>query len=336
MKKVVIALLAIVSIVTAQNKPVNTMKTYGYVKAWYKNSTEQNQQEFTVRMARFGLKGAVNEYSGYKVFVDFARLGKMKTSTENVNGVDVVTGTSVKFSDVLLDAVATLKPVKNLSFSLGQFKIPFSTENLKSGASIDFINRSLITKVTPSLRDIGFMSSYTFENIPFDLSMGLFNGSGQNNSENDKTINYSVRGVFEPIENAVLSANYYEGRLSGLNVKVIDFGAEFNFYNLNLSGEFAQRQTDSPNYDNKSSAYYSSLIYNIAVKNDFLKGIMPAIRYEFYDADNELSDNEIDRISFGVALQFAERYFSQLKFNYESYSEIENSNNFTIEYQVKF
>ena len=139
-KKIVIAFLAIVSLVAAQDKSVNSLNTYGYVKAWYKNGTVQNQQEFTLRMARLGVKGSVNEYSKYKVFVDFARLGKINTSTANVNGVDVVTGTSIKFSEVLLDAVATLKPIKNLSFSLGQFKVPFGTENLKSAASIDFIN----------------------------------------------------------------------------------------------------------------------------------------------------------------------------------------------------
>jgi len=105
----------------------------------------------------------------------------LQTTTTTLDGVTVLTSANASFSDVLLDAEAFINPLKNLSISVGQFKVPFSTDNLRPGCEINFVNRPLLTNVAPIIRDIGLMGTYNFEEfIPLELKAGLFNGSGLN------------------------------------------------------------------------------------------------------------------------------------------------------------
>ena len=338
MKKIIFFVLASITIVIAQDKSDYSPQMYGYVRAWYQNNSQDNSQEFNIKMARFGVKGKVNEYADYKVFVDFARFGSFNTVSDTINNRSFLKSASAKFSDVLLDAVATIKPVKNLAFSLGQFKVPFSTDNLKSAAVIDFVNRPFITSVAPGLRDIGVMGTFTGKSdIPVSLMAGVFNGAGQNNSENDKTLNYSLRGVVEPVSNFELSANYYGGRISGTDVHIYDLGLGYKISALDFSAEYAHRASDVNTSTVNSYAYFASLVYYIKTDNAVVSGITPAVRYDYYDSNSSLSNNEVNRTSVGFSLEFAKINYAHLRFNYEFYKTTgTNYNNLVIEMQTRF
>ncbi|MGK9475613.1 porin [Melioribacter sp. OK-6-Me] len=340
MKNKIILFLFIAVTIAAQNKSESSMKFFGYVRSWYETDFSENHGEFKVKMARFGFKGDVNQYTGYRLLVDFARLGKLKTTYTNIDGKSVVSSVSASFSDVLLDAQAILKPTKNFTLSLGQYKVPFSTDNLKSAADIEFVNRPLLTSVAPGLRDVGVMAEYKFSsNVPLMLSAGLFNGSGQNKSETDNTANYSIRAVTEIIDGVELSANYYGGRLDNEDVNIFDLGAAFEYNNFTLNGEFGQRNTDLSSYSITSNAFFVYGVYSIKLDNSILSYIMPAIRYEYYEPNNSIDSNEIEKITGGISFHFAKINFAQLRINYEIYNYKDgrdNPNILFIELQTRF
>ena len=118
---------------------------------------------FEVRNARFGAKGKINPYFSYRAELDLSDEGKMK----------------------MLDAYVRFTPLVNLDFYMGQRKIPFSTDYMRSPADNIFANRSFLAKyINDGMRDIGFYLNYKFsKNIPVDLLMGAVNGTGNNNPQ---------------------------------------------------------------------------------------------------------------------------------------------------------
>ena len=318
MKKVFMVLVFITTIVAAQNKPDYSPKFSGYIRAWHETDFSTNQGDFLVKMARVAIKGNVNEYAGYRFQVDFTRLGKLSTTSTSLDGTKVLTGASATFSDVLLDAEAFVTPVKNLSFSVGQFKVPFGTDNLRGGADIDFINRPLLTNVAPGLRDVGFMGTYTMKDgIPMEFKAGLFNGAGQNKPENDKSTNYSFRATVTPFTGFALAANYYGGKSSGADLGIYDFGFDYKFGKVFLSGEFGQRNSKTSAKEINSNSYFVYANYQFDFSESFVSAIIPALRYENYDPNGDASNDEIGRITAGLAFQFAKIKFAQFRINYE-------------------
>jgi hypothetical protein len=319
MEKLLIVFLLASAMILAQEKKDFTPKFFGYVRAWHQSDFAKDQSEFIVKQARFGVKGNVNEFAGYRVFVDFARLGKLQTSSTTLDGVTVLTSASASFSDVLLDAEAYINPIKNLSVSVGQFKVPFSTDNLRSGAEIDFVNRPLHTNVTPGIRDVGVMGSYSFaENFPLDLKAGLFNGAGQNKTENDKTTDFSIRGVSQIISFMSLSANYYGGKTAGANLSIFDFGADVKYDAFFATGEFVQRTT-STTADIVSNSYFAYATYTISFTEFFLTNLIPAVRYESFDPNSDNASDEVTRLTAGLSFELAKLNFARFRVNYEMF-----------------
>ncbi|HEX2869100.1 MAG TPA: porin [Ignavibacteriales bacterium] len=299
-------------------KSGNSIKVNGYIKNWFEANTSTGDKDFLVRMARLGVKGNINMYAGYKVMVDFTRLGKLQTSTTTIEGKNVVSSASASFSDYLLDAEAFINPVKSLSLSLGQFKVPFSSDNLKSGADIDFINRPLTTNTAPALRDIGFMVSYVpAVEIPMEIKGGVFNGAGQNKPENDKNLNYSLRGVVHPVKNLGLSANYYTGKSAGANTNMFNLGADFSFEKVYVSGEYGQKINKLSAKDVTSNALFVYSLYDFDFQKSMISHLIPALRYEHYKPDNSTSKDEVNKITAGLSFEFAKLTYAQFRVNYE-------------------
>ncbi len=318
MKGAIISILILLNAAYAQDSTGTGPTVYGYIKAWYQADYSKDQGGFSINMARLGAKGSVNKFAGYRVFVDFTRLGSLQTRTTTLDGVNYVTSASATFSNYLLDADAFVKPVENLTIDMGQFKVPFSTDNLRSGAVIEFVDRPMTTNVTPGLRDMGLMGTYDFKGaMPVQLSGGAFNGAGQNKTENDKTANYAFRAVVRPIRNLGLSANYYGGRLSGANVNIYDLGFDMKISGLFLDGEYAARGADLSGATTNSNSFFVYASYDENLGTFEISHIIPAIRYERYDPGTAVSGNEIYRTTLGVAFEFARVTFAQFRINYE-------------------
>ena len=126
-----------------------------------------------MRNARFSVSGNVHPIVAYKAEIDLSDEGSIK----------------------MLDAYTRVFPVKNLNFTLGQMRVPFTIDAHRSPHQQYFANRSFIAKQVGNVRDVGFTGCYTQkEGFPFILEGGLFNGSGlTNQKEWHKTLNYSIK-----------------------------------------------------------------------------------------------------------------------------------------------
>ena len=140
-----------------------SLKLSGYTQVGY-TRWEQDKKGFRIRQARIQIKGDILKNIDYKIQIDATQ------------------------SPVLLDAKVgvNLSPYVNLSF--GQFKVPFSVENLISGSELDTINRSrTVDNLCPARdigtqgRDIGFTISGKYS--IFEYTLGAFNGSGKNKED---------------------------------------------------------------------------------------------------------------------------------------------------------
>jgi hypothetical protein len=133
----------------------------GIVKTKAEFDLYNSLMRFEVRNARFGAKGKINPFMSYRLELDLSDEGIMK----------------------MLDAFVRFTPVPKLDFYMGQRKIPFSTDYIRSPAENIFANRSFLAKyINDGMRDIGFYANYKFTgSVPVDIFAGAVNGTGNNN-----------------------------------------------------------------------------------------------------------------------------------------------------------
>lgn len=124
---------------------------------------DDGADKFDVRRARIGVKGR---------FLDY------------YSGEVVLNGTgSAPVLDVAYLNVAWWKPVQ---FRVGQYKQPFSMEQLTSSNNIDFVERSFVDKLVPA-KEIGAMvHGSPWAGVTYAL--GFTSGEGQNEVEEDANV----------------------------------------------------------------------------------------------------------------------------------------------------
>jgi hypothetical protein len=342
MKTIIILFVVVMYTGFAQNNPDYAPKFSGYVRAWHQTDFSTGQGQYLVKQARLGINGYVNDYTGYKLLFDFTRLGSLKTTSGTTStGEKFLTGATANFSDILLDAAATIKPIKNLEISAGQFKVPFSTDNLSSDQNAEFANRPLLTNVSPSIRDIGVSVGYKL-NVPFETELiaGSFNGSGLNKSENDKTTDYSFRAILAPINNLSVTGNYYGAKVQGYNLNFFNFGINYKIGKLFVDGEYGGKIAKTSGSDLKSNSYFVFATYSFPFPGNFIKEVIPAVRYEMFDPNSDIVDNEVGRITVGLSFEFAKMNFARFRVNYEKFDYkngvTKNPDKLIIELQTRF
>ncbi len=129
----------------------------GYAQLDYRGYQAGNHppNTFLVRRVRLGVEGKVARYYDFKVEGDFADT----TST------------------LLRDFYVRVHRIDEFQVSAGQFKEPFSQEELRSDAFQDFVERSLVNNLAPS-RSPGVMVSGVLRKGTFEYQLGAFNGKG--------------------------------------------------------------------------------------------------------------------------------------------------------------
>ena len=141
------------------------MKLEAYTQVTYTH-WEKSQDGFRLRRARVELKGEILKNINYAVQVDATK------------------------SSILLDARVGISFCPKTELNFGQFKVPFSLENLTSTSLLDTINRSqTVEKLCPGRdigaggRDIGitFNGKYSWA----EFAVGIFNGSGINKTDDN-------------------------------------------------------------------------------------------------------------------------------------------------------
>lgn len=282
-------------------KPI---KISGYTQLRYQFLDEDGKiDSFDIRRARLDIKGDVTERFDYRLQTDFA-------------------GSSAK----VLDATAGYKVNPYLKLTAGQFKIPFSLENLASSPKLETINRSQVVEALTARgkdvignqngRDIGIQASGNFwlsgDRSLADYALGIFNGSGINASDKNEQKDFVERIVFHPLKGLDIGGSYYDGYgnwgspAKNQNRDRIGFEFAYLYESLSLKGEYIAGEDGATEED----GWYLQTGYFFIPKK--FQGVL---KFDTYDPDTNVAENKTDVYTFGANWYFNKWAFLQV--NYE-------------------
>jgi len=303
----------------------------GYTQFRYQAFDENTKRDgFDIRRARLDVKGNFTPYFSYRLQADFAGSPK------------------------LMDAYAEIKLNDYLNFTVGQFKIPFSMENLAALTKFELIDFSqavdaLVARGNDVIknqngRDIGIQLGGTLvrsgNNPVVEYRLGVFNGSGINiaDTANDAK-DIAARLIVSPLKAISLGASYYNGwgkavkpdaEFAGRSQARNRFGLEASYTTsrLSLKSEYIQGIDGKTK---KAGWYVWAGYYLIPQK------LQVVLKYDTFDKNTEKSDN----ISIN--------YVAGLNYNFNNWSRIQafyilreeegpsvNNNQISVQYQIGF
>lgn len=150
--------------------------------------------QFAVQRMRVSFKGGMfRPWLKYEFQFDFAN-----TSGQSDN----------KIKDAFLD----LGPWRHTSLRLGQFKTPFSLQQLTSSGRLQFVDRAITDgKFVPG-RDTGLTFSGTCANKKFGWAAGPFNGGGESRAQDDQGLLWVGRLWWDPLAEYALTESAVDGK----------------------------------------------------------------------------------------------------------------------------
>jgi phosphate-selective porin OprO/OprP len=298
----------------------------GLVQTEYQGFQQKGvNNAFSLHRARLDVKGDINDNWNYEVYTEFAGTTK------------------------LLDAYTTYKIADYLKFTAGQFKVPFSLENLIADSQLDFIDRSQVVNALAGRstdvignqngRDIGIQINGSFVKVDdrylFDYTLGIFNGAGydvttDNNGHKDIAGRFSVH----PVKDLTLSGDFYNGvgnyGTPAKNQKRNrgGFDARYVIGSLAIQAEY-DRGTDGII---KRDGWYGQATYFVIPKK-----LQLAAKYDTYDPNQDTDNVRANYYTGGINYYF--NSWARLAINYvdrrEDVTQIKN-NIFETQLQLTF
>ncbi len=292
----------------------------GFVQGMYQANLSDKGEliDNTLRMRRVRLSvdGNLSKTVSYKIQGDFSR------------------------SPMLVDAFIKYKPCREFAIQVGQFKTPFTLESpinpvnleifdygeavqqlvgYKDVCGVGALGRDLGVMATGSLFPVEGEEGYKYSIV--DYSIGVFNGNGANQLDNNNRKDIVGRLEVHPgLKALTLSGSYYYGMYRNTTVedeiaangvargKTVfpngvrnrwAAGIQYNDDKLVLRGEYISGQTDCKigGLDEQGDAlildqilnskgYYAVAGYNFAIGKDKSQRLMPVLRYEHFDQVN--------------------------------------------------
>jgi len=264
---------------------------------------------------------ALNENS---ITFNRARIGFIGSIPYDVSYYAMLECSPFKGTPYLIDGFVTytrLEPY--VSFSLGKFKSPFSLELNTGCAKLHTINRSqVVAALAAPGRDFGLMAFGHYEDY-VNYSFGYMNGTGAAAWDNNTAKDMVGRVVLSPIEMVSLGGSFRFGNQppaspsSEEDDKRSRFGGELQveYANFLLQGEYIAGKVESsggtvthPPDCSHDTTWYEIIAEGESKSNGYWGHIMymtpwnlqPVVKYEFYDPDADLDDNETGIITFGI------------------------------------
>ncbi len=288
----------------------------GYIQLRYLWD-DANQSSFTVRRARLDLKGDISKKIDYRLQVEFA--SKVQ----------------------IMDAFVQFKPFRQLNVKVGQYKVPFSIENTDyTPLKFEFIDYPMALRklmgfnevvggesLSASGRDMGLTlyggfgkrDGYNLVNYDF----GVFNGSGINTGDNNRSKDVVARLSVKPVEGLMLSGSYYWGEYGKAYLKRQRYavGACYDRGAVVVRSEWVGGTTGiaatetAPANDLSSDGWYAMVGWRAS------HSWMPVARYESFYADSDArSDTRQTNYTVGVVWQPLKQLRCQLNYTYEDYA----------------
>ncbi len=271
-------------------------KISGFVQGMYQAnlSDKGDLLDNTLRMRRVRLSvdGNLSKTVSYKIQGDFTR------------------------SPMLVDAYVKYKPCREFAIQVGQFKTPFTLESPINPVNLEIFDYGESVKgltgysdvcgVGSLGRDLGIMATgslfpvegeegYKYSIV--DYSIGVFNGNGANQLDNNNRKDVVGRLEVHPgLKALTLSGSYYYGKY----YKDEDFngtrnrwaaGLQYNDGKLVIRGEYLNGTTGYQGFEGEeapkqfnSKGYYAVAGYNFQFgKEGKEQKLMPVLRYEHFE-----------------------------------------------------
>lgn len=305
------------------------MSLTGYSQVRFQNFEEKGKNDaFDIRRARLDLKGSVSPYFTYRVQVDFADKPK------------------------LIDAYGEIKIADFFTITGGQFKVPFSLENLTSSNKLELIDRSQVVEALVARskdvignqngRDIGVQVSgflLKVKDLPvIEYRFGVFNGSGINVSDTaNGAKDLSGRLILTPFKGLSLGGSVYNGWDKAIKPDVADksqarnrFGMEASYVTVRLSlkGEYISGKDGKTS---RKGGYIQAAYYLVPQK------LQIAAKYDVYDPNTSAGSNLSTNYVVGGTFNFTSCSRLQAFYTIRREQGTSIRNNFlSIQYQIGF
>lgn len=243
------------------------VKLDGWIDAQYQydKSGDSEKSAFQIRRARLDLKGSLSKWVDFRLQADFAPNPR------------------------LIDAFVKVNFCKYVKLQVGQFKIPFSLENILSPLDLETADNAQVISALSGYKDVTGISSYANgreiglmltgtlasaevkgEKIPIlQYGIGVFGGNGINVKSDNMAKDISGRVMFTPfVKGLTLSVSGYYGRYDMLsegastgvdgNRHRLAAGAQYDNNNLMVRSEYLWGTTDFAKYDETHDVFLLS------------------------------------------------------------------------------
>jgi phosphate-selective porin OprO/OprP len=303
----------------------------GYTQIRYQSLEEKGKNDgYDIRRARVDFTGNFTPYLSYRLMADFADKPK------------------------IMDAYADIKINDYLNITIGQFRIPFSVENLTPVRKFDLIDFSqavdaLVFRAKDVIgnqngRDIGIQLGGAFlkkraGNL-LEYKFGVFNGSGINISDTANAAKDFVgRILVNPFKGLTLGTSYYNGwgkaikpssGYAGRSQTRNRFGLEVNYATLRFlaRGEYIQGIDGSTE---KAGWYLLAGYYIIPQK------LQLVFKYDTYDPNTATDNNVTTNYVTGANYNFNNWSRIQAFYTFRQEQGTKTDNNYlSIQFQIGF
>lgn len=243
----------------------DNVKLGGWIDAQYRfeQNGDSRTSVFQIRRARLDFKGSLSRWVDFRLLADFAPNPR------------------------LIDAYVKVNFCKYVNMQIGQFKIPFSLENILSPLNLETVENAQVISALSGYKDVTGISSYANgreiglmltgtlasaeikgENIPIlQYGIGIFGGNGINIKTDNIAKDFSGRLMFTPfLKGLTISVSGYYGRYNmlydGASTDVngdrhrVAAGVQYDNNNLIIRSEYLWGKTDFAKYDKGLDMYF--------------------------------------------------------------------------------
>jgi phosphate-selective porin OprO/OprP len=199
---------------------------YRYLDRDDVNSQAQEVSETRIRRFKVSMGGyAFTNDLTYRVQLDLAKSGT---------------------AQMLDDAWINYRFTEAAQVQAGQFKIPFSRQELTSDGALQFVDRANAVDAFKPSYDVGAMVQGNVAGGRLAWNAGLFNGTGQSGTRTTNSGAWAVRVVFSPFG----EVRYSEADLENTRNPLLSLGAGYfaNTLKRNGNATFLDTTTTTPPY----------------------------------------------------------------------------------------
>ncbi len=301
---------------SAQKEKVDlTPNIHGTLRGKYEYQTQEKEGRFEVRTARVSVDGYVAKGVGYKAEIDLCDEGSIK----------------------MLDAYTKFEPFKGFDLTIGQMRVPFTIDVVRSPHQQYFANRSFIAKQVANVRDVGASVGYTFNvGFPIILQAGMFNGSGLTNQKDFWTnhINFTAKAQFLLPRGYNITLSTQKIKPDNVNIMMYDAGAFYQAHKWHIEVEYLFKHYADNAFKNVH-AVDAFINYDIPLRKCIFSKVSPLLRYDYMSDHSDgiryldgeentegsliVNDSQRSRITGGVTFSISKPFISDIRLNYEKY-----------------